>query len=429
MSFKGGPAQALVAATIAFSAGLASVALFAPIAKRLRDDMELDPTALGFLIAVPSLAGSLLRIPFGAWADTVGGRLPNLVLLLTSILGVLGLAIVFSTGTPSVAVLSIFGTMAGAGIACFSVGIAMVGYWYPRERQGTTLGLYAGIGNTGPGLACLLVPLALEHFGIAGSYWLWVGALSLGTLIYFLIGRDAWYFQLCAAGLTPKEARAEAALQGQVLFPGGTMMANLKTSAGYLRTWIMVLVYFVSFGGFLGLTAWFPIFWQNLYGLDLMTAGLVTAIFSVGTSLVRAATGFMSDWLGGSVSALIGLALLTAGAFVLTFSVACGTSVLGMLVMAVGMGISNAAAFRILPEYLPGGIGGAAGWVGGLGALGGFFYPVVLSQFLAGGLAGDPGYHDGFAIFILSGGLGIVLLWSVRARNARVTALVNPPLG
>ena len=218
MSFKGGPTQALVAATMAFSAGLATVALFGPIAKQLRHDMELEPTTLAFLIAVPSLAGSLLRIPFGAWADTVGGRLPNVVLLLTSIVGVLGLAIVFSTGTQSVAVLSICGTMAGAGIACFSVGVAMVGYWYPRERQGTALGLYAGIGNMGPGLACLLVPLATEHIGIAGTYWLWVGALSLGTLIYFLIGRDAWYFQLRAAGLTPKEARAEAALRGQALF-------------------------------------------------------------------------------------------------------------------------------------------------------------------------------------------------------------------
>ena len=429
MSFKGGPTQALVAATMAFSAGLATVALFGPIAKQLRHDMELEPTTLAFLIAVPSLAGSLLRIPFGAWADTVGGRLPNVVLLLTSIVGVLGLAIVFSTGTQSVAVLSICGTMAGAGIACFSVGVAMVGYWYPRERQGTALGLYAGIGNMGPGLACLLVPLATEHIGIAGTYWLWVGALSLGTLIYFLIGRDAWYFQLRAAGLTPKEARAEAALRGQALFPGGTMIVNLKDSARYLRTWIMVLVYFTSFGGFLGLTAWFPFFWQNVYGLDLMTAGLVTAIFSVSTSLVRAVSGFMSDVLGGSVSALIGLALLTAGAFVLTFSVAYGTSVVGMLVMAVGMGITNAATFRILLDYLPGGIGGAAGWVGGLGALGGFFYPIVLSQFLAGGLAGDPGYHDGFAIFILSGGLGILLLCQyVRATHV-LRRLVNPRSG
>ena len=207
------------------------------------------------------------------------------------------------------------------------------------------------------------------------------------------------------------------------------MIVNLKDSARYLRTWIMVLVYFTSFGGFLGLTAWFPFFWQNVYGLDLMTAGLVTAIFSVSTSLVRAVSGFMSDVLGGSVSALIGLALLTAGAFVLTFSVAYGTSVVGMLVMAVGMGITNAATFRILLDYLPGGIGGAAGWVGGLGALGGFFYPIVLSQFLAGGLAGDPGYHDGFAIFILSGGLGILLLCQyVRATHV-LRRLVNPRSG
>ncbi len=40
--------------------------------------MDLTPTMLGLLIAIPSLSGSLLRIPFGAWVDSTGGKTPFL---------------------------------------------------------------------------------------------------------------------------------------------------------------------------------------------------------------------------------------------------------------------------------------------------------------------------------------------------------------
>src|SRR4030067_758023 len=71
---KGTPNQALLGATIGFFSGFAAVALFGPTAGRFQDVLKLDPVLIGFLIAMPSLSGSLLRIPFSAWVDTAGGR-------------------------------------------------------------------------------------------------------------------------------------------------------------------------------------------------------------------------------------------------------------------------------------------------------------------------------------------------------------------
>ena len=67
---KGNPFQGLLGATLGFFVGFAAVALFGPTAKLLDEFMMMTATQLGFLVAMPQLSGSLLRIPFGAWVDT-----------------------------------------------------------------------------------------------------------------------------------------------------------------------------------------------------------------------------------------------------------------------------------------------------------------------------------------------------------------------
>src|SRR5215469_14051637 len=88
------PRKALWSATLGFFVGFAAVALFGPSASRFQQVMGLGPLALGFLVAVPSLTGSLLRIPFSAWVDTSGGRKPFLWLLNLAVIGMIGLALV-----------------------------------------------------------------------------------------------------------------------------------------------------------------------------------------------------------------------------------------------------------------------------------------------------------------------------------------------
>ncbi len=90
--WKGTPKQALFAATLGFFVGFAAVALFGPTAARFQQVLHLGPMAIGFLVAVPALSGSVLRIPFSAWVDTTGGRKPFLVLLLLSVFGMAGLS-------------------------------------------------------------------------------------------------------------------------------------------------------------------------------------------------------------------------------------------------------------------------------------------------------------------------------------------------
>ncbi|HWU39187.1 MAG TPA: MFS transporter, partial [Candidatus Acidoferrum sp.] len=177
---KGTPTQALFAATLGFFVGFAAVALFGPTAARFQQAMGLGPMAVGFLVAVPALSGSLLRIPFSAWVDTTGGRKPFLVLLLLSAVGMLGFTLLVFFLYPDrltagvYPLLLLLGVFCGCGIATFSVGISQVAYWFPQGKQGRALAIFAGIGNLAPGLFSVLLPLALAGFGLAGSYLAWL---------------------------------------------------------------------------------------------------------------------------------------------------------------------------------------------------------------------------------------------------------------
>ncbi len=417
---QGSPRLALIAATIGFFAGFAAVALFGPTADRFQHIMGFGPIALGLLVAAPALSGSLLRIPFSAWVDSSGGRKPFLVLLGLSLIGMGGLWLVvlffFSQHMSAnlYPVLLFLGVLCGCGIATFSVGTSQVSYWFPQNRQGRVLAIFAGFGNVAPGLFSFLLPLALVQLGLANSYLAWLSFLAAGTLLYAWLGRNSPYFQLLAQGRARDDARAGARLLGQELFPAGNLAESLRISARVWRTWALVWLYFTTFGGFIALTAWLPIYWHSYYGLTLVKAGLFTAVFSVLTSLIRILGGVLSDKLqaGGENTAILSLFIMLVGALVMTTSHQLPLSLPGEVLLAIGMGICNAAVFKLVPQVVPEAVGGAAGWVGGLGAFGGFVIPPILG-FAVHDL-GAEGYPIGFVTFVFLSIFSLSMAWVLK---------------
>ena len=411
IKIKGTPTQGLFGATLGFFIGFAAVALFGPTAAAIKQTLGLTPLQVGFLVAMPSLSGSLLRIPFAAWVDTVGGRKPFLVLLATSVVGMVGLAVLISLYYPDrltpamTPILFILGALVGCGIATFSVGIAQVSYWFPRSRQGTALGTFAGIGNLAPGIFSFLLPLALLNFGMSGSYLIWLGLLVLGTIAYAVAGRNAPYFQARAQGNTAEQAIEIGRQHGQEIFPSGKLKDSLVKSAQIWKTWTLVAIYFTTFGGFIALTSWLPTYWREYFGQPPVTAGTLTAVYSITASVLRVFGGRIADKLGGEKTTLLSLVVMLGGAIVMTLSQNFALSIAAVIVMAVGMGVGNAAVFKLVPQYVPQAVGGASGWVGGLGAFGGFTIPPILGAIVSA--RGLSGYSAGFGLFV---GLAVIAL-------------------
>ncbi len=400
----GSPSGGLVMGTWGFFVGFAAVALYGPAAKYFQEQMHLGGLALGLLVAAPQLTGSLLRIPFGAWVDRVGGRLPMLTLFCMSLVGMWGLVFILLTAKTltigAYPIIIMFGFLSGCGVASFSVGIPQVSYWYPQSRQGTVLGAYGGIGNLAPGIFTLLLPYAIGAWGLAGSYFAWFTFLLIGTAIYAWLAHDAYFFQLRQQGFDSDASRRIAREKGQELFPNERVWQAIITAAEDPRTWGLVALYFVSFGGFLALTAWFPTYWINLHHMDVKSAAMLGGLgFSLVAAIIRVFGGMLSERFGGERTAVLAFATVLAGALVLTFVADFYQALGGELLIALGMGVGNAAVFKMVPKYVPGAVGGAAGLVGGLGALGGFIIPPFLGAVVDA--LGAQGYSGGFFAYVV----------------------------
>ncbi|ELC8421499.1 MFS transporter [Clostridium perfringens] len=406
LNLKGNPNRGLIGATLGFFIGFAAVSLYGPTSAVFKEAfVNLNPVLLALLIAAPNLSGSLLRIPFSAWVDTTGGRKPLIVLLLLSIIGMGGLYVALAFFSDNLNqyyyLLFALGLLSGCGIATFSVGVSQASYWFPKSKQGVALGIYGGVGNLAPGIFALLIPnLALPLLGLPGSYLAWLIFLIVGTVIYIKIGQNAWYFQLVDKGINKDEAKEIASKEyGQELFPKGKASETLLISAKSWKTWALVFIYFTTFGGFLALTGWFPNYWMTYFGLNMKLAGLLTALYSILTSLTRIYGGKVADKNGGEITTIVSLGIALIGAICMTFASTMTLAIIGIILLAIGMGVANAAVFKIVPNAVPEAMGGASGWIGGLGALGGFLIPPVMASFL--NRSGFAGYSQGFSVFIV----------------------------
>ena len=424
-NLKGNPRQGLVAGTLGFFFGSAAVALYSPAAPQFQETMGLSPTLVGFFVGAPVLFGSLLRIPFSAWCERNGGRKPFLVLLGLSIVGMAGFAGVLLLYYPDdmsgalYPVLFFFGALSGSGIAVFSVGVSQISYWFPRDNQGWALGVYGGIGNIAPGVFTLLVPVMLVALGFVSTYAVWLGLLVLGGAIYYIFGVDAWYFQLRRQGLADGRARKRAHERGQEVFPEGTPIESLRRSARIWKTWSLVGGYFFTFGGFLAMITWLPTYYQEFLGVDAGTAGILVGIFAIYGSLIRVPGGSVSDVFGGERTAGLAVCVVLGGSLLLSAVETVSLAFLGTMIVATGMGVNNAALFKKVPEEIPEAVGGASGWIGGLGAFGGFVIPPVFGGVVS--LMGPIGYARGFLIYAALASIGLVSVYTLYQSDSRVS--------
>jgi len=265
---RSSPRDALAWTTLAFFAGFAGVSAFGPIVPKLKESMALSPLLMSLLGASPALTGSLLRIPFGAMVDRYGGRKLLLILLGLTCLGLAATTFAFllfpRPGPSHYPLFLLCGIMCGSGIATFSVGVPTVSYWYPQKRQGAALSLYGGLGNLGPGLFALLLPWLVLQFGFFPSYGIWFLMIAAIIVLCSLFMKDAPYFQYKEMGLAvDREALLFAC--GEELVPTGKATASIRRASADYRMWILTFFYFVSFGGFIALTVWFPTYWKGNY--------------------------------------------------------------------------------------------------------------------------------------------------------------------
>ncbi|OYW22446.1 MAG: MFS transporter, partial [Hydrogenophilales bacterium 12-63-5] len=149
----------VIMSTLAFTVCFMIWMMFAVIGVPIKQQLGLNETEFGILIATPVLTGSLIRVPLGMWTDKFGGRIVFFILMLSTVVPIWMLS--WATQFWHFLLTGLFVGMAGGS---FTVGIAYSARWFPRERQGLAMGIF-GAGNTGAAVTKLLAPIIVIGYG------------------------------------------------------------------------------------------------------------------------------------------------------------------------------------------------------------------------------------------------------------------------
>ncbi len=123
------------------------------------EDITIPAEKLALVTAVPIILGSVLRIPFGYYANLIGARLIFLISFI-----VLLFPVFYISAASSMLDLIIGGTFLGIGGALFSVGVTSLPKYYPKEKHGLINGIY-GIGNLGTAVSTFAAPVIATQVG------------------------------------------------------------------------------------------------------------------------------------------------------------------------------------------------------------------------------------------------------------------------
>jgi NNP family nitrate/nitrite transporter-like MFS transporter len=220
------------------------------------------------------LTGSLIRLILGVWTERYGGRL-----VFSAQMVLTGAATFALTWANSYATFLLAALGVGLAGGSFIIGVAYVSKWYPQARQGTALGVF-GMGNVGAAVTKFLAPFVIVAWGWQGVAELWAAVSPHGRhLLPSGQGRSGFCRPARSGHRRAKPCRAVRAVEE-------------------LQVWRFSLYYFFVFGGFVALALWLPYYLVQVYGVDVRTAGVAAAIFSLAASLFRAYGGVLSDRFG-----------------------------------------------------------------------------------------------------------------------------------
>ncbi|WP_404924654.1 nitrate/nitrite transporter [Nisaea sediminum] len=358
--------------TLAFTACFAVWTIFSILGVRIKQELGLTDTEFGILVATPVLTGSVSRIFLGVWTEQYGGRLIYTLQMLTTAVAAFLLSKVSTYPMFLVAAL-------GVGLAggSFIVGIAYVSRWYPKDKQGTALGIF-GVGNVGAAVTNFAAPFAVVALGWQQTAQLYAVILAVMAIVFYLTTEDD-------PAHKERKARGEKA-------PSALMQLEPLRKQ---QVWRFALYYFFVFGAFVALALWLPRYLIGVYGLDLKTAGMLAAVYAVPASLFRAYGGYLSDrygaravmyWtLGVSLICLFMLSYPNTDYIIhgitgeIAFSTRMGLVPFVVTVFVLGffMSLGKAAVYKHIPVYYPEHVGSVGGLVGMIGGLGGFVLPIT----------------------------------------------------
>lgn len=425
-SLRAGNWKTLLACFLYFDTGFTVWVMFGPLAPFIAKQLTLTPAESGFLVAVPVLTASMVRVTLGNLFQSVHGRR---LALMGIVLSAIPSCVLLLPIVPTYTLLLVLGGFLGVGGASFAIALPMAGSSYPPRVQGLVLGL-AAAGNIGAVLDGFVFP------GLAQRYsWQYATAAALPMLALAAVAIILWAedrsvkagsaaraflgFAVSLVGVIGLVLMVNAGVlghgsAGQLLLPVlGAALALAVLPRKYVSvlgerdTWVVMLVYSITFGGFVGMSSYVSLLLTTQYQLSKIDSGLVMAALSFTGAMVRPVGGYIADRLSGVRVLLVLLSVIALCNF--AFAALMPSLIGGVALLAVlylGFGLGNGATFQLVPHRWKGRTGVMTGIIGAAGGIGGFYLPVIMG--IARQTTGS--YQYGFVTFGVLAAFAFVLV-------------------
>ena len=370
-----------------------------------------------WLVALPGLVGATLRIPYSFLVQIFGTR--KVITFGTASLLVPAIGVGLAVQHPETPfwVMALIAASAGFGGGNFSAFMPSTSLFYPKKKQGTALGIQAGVGNFGVSLVQFLTPLVIGASifgGLGGEPHTWTQGAQHQSL---------WMQNAAFLWVVPVLFFTVAAFVGLKSIP---VQSNLREQAVIFKrkhNWLMTSLYFMTFGTFSGFSAAFALLIRELFfvkfpgGPDPLKYAFLGALIG---STMRPIGGWVSDKIGGAkVTMVSGALLLISTVFTMKYTTPASVAeftpfLIGMLGIFFASGIGNGSTFRMIPVIFPAKEAAPVlGWTAAVAAYGSFVIPMLISWAMA--RFGSPNYAFGALAVFFAVNLGIC--WWFYARK------------
>ena len=379
---------------------------------------QFTPAQLFWLAAMPGLAGGTLRLVHMFLTPMYGTRHVVSLSTLSLLIPLVGWFYAVQNPDTPFWVLMFLAFLAGLGGGNFSSFMPSTSLFFPKRLQGTALAIQAGIGNFGVSIVQFVTPWVIG-FGLLG------GMAFMGesqTMTRAGVESQIW-LQNAPAVMIPFVA--VFGITAWIMLKSVPIKANFAQQFDIFRsrhTWSMTSLYIMTFGGFSGLAATFPLLIREVYG------GFENAPDPLAWAFLGPLVGSASRVVAGPISDKFGGARVThwagLGMVICTVLVALTTNpdsldsfwlfVSAMLALFFFAGVGNASTFKQMPMlFEPRQAGGVIGFTAAIAAYGPFIFGMLFAWSFASFAVATPIFYGLAAFFAFN----VALNWWMYARR------------
>ncbi|NGN66322.1 NarK/NasA family nitrate transporter [Streptomyces sp. A7024] len=412
----------LIVSVLAEHIGFSIWTLWSVLVLFMGPEYGIDPAGKFFLVAMATLVGACVRVPYTFAVARFGGRNWTIFSAALLLLPTIAAAVVMEPGT-SYGTFMLVAALTGVGGGNFASSMTNINSFFPLRKKGWALGLNAGGGNIGVPVIQLV---ALLIIGTAGD-----GSPRLLLFVYMP-------FIVFAAIL--------AALAMDNLAPVKNDTGAAKESAKDAHTWIMSFLYIGTFGSFIGYSFAFGLVLQNQFGRTPLQAASLTFIGPLLGSLIRPIGGRLADRYGGARITLWNFAGMGAATGIVIYGSvekSLALFLIGFIPLIVLSGLGNGSTYKMIPGIYDAKAtamgmsgeeakaygrrlsGASMGLIGAVGALGGLGINLAFRQsFLANGSG-----TMACAAFLAFYAVCFAVTWTVYLRRTAAPATASESAG